>query len=159
MQLFGWLREAGPSLHNRRQRHLTAEDRPRRRSQLPDVVQRRNSRNDCYGSRPCENVREPRKRRTGFSIAFLGCRRQHFFFRLTKLRRTFYEQIERASFRTTWVVSRHPGSVIARVRLRWLGKVRGMSAIGTDRLCQPVRKHSAIGRSAEILPRCRSFSV
>jgi hypothetical protein len=24
------------------------------------------------GSSPCENVREPRKRRTGFSIAFLG---------------------------------------------------------------------------------------
>jgi hypothetical protein len=25
-----------------------------------------------YGARPCENVREPRKRRTVFSIAFFG---------------------------------------------------------------------------------------
>ena len=30
--------------------------------------------------RPCKNVREPRKRRTVFSIAFFGCRRQHFWF-------------------------------------------------------------------------------
>jgi hypothetical protein len=34
-------------------------------------------------------------------------RRQFLVFRLTKLRRTFYEQIERASFRTAWVNSRH----------------------------------------------------
>src|SRR5215470_11833825 len=54
--------------------------------------------------RPCENVREPRKRRTGFSIAFLAQPPPAFLvFRLTKLRRTFYEQIERASFRTAWV--------------------------------------------------------
>jgi hypothetical protein len=34
--------------------------------------------------------------------------RQHFLvFRLTKLRRTFYEQIELASFYTAWVDLRH----------------------------------------------------
>jgi hypothetical protein len=49
-------------------------------------------------------VREPRKRRTVFSIAFFGIAVVSIFvFRFTKLRRTFYEQIEHGSFRTAWV--------------------------------------------------------
>ena len=38
--------------------------------------------------------------------------------------------------RRLWVVSRHPGSAIARVRLRWLGEVRQMSAIGTEEMIE-----------------------
>ena len=53
------------------------------------------------GSRPCENVREPRKRRTVFSIAFFEQPSPELLvFRLTKSRRTFYAQVERGSFRT-----------------------------------------------------------
>ena len=56
------------------------------------------------GSRPCENVREPRKRRTVFSIAFFEQPSPELLvFRLTKSRRTFYAQVERANFRTAWV--------------------------------------------------------
>ena len=50
--------------------------------------------------RPCENVREPRQRRTVFSIAFFGQPSPELLvFRLIKSRRTFYAQIERGSFR------------------------------------------------------------
>jgi len=81
-----------------------------------------------FRPRPCENVHEPRKRRTAFSIAFPGQPSPAVLvFRLTKLRRTFYEQIERASFRTSpdpnpsflrnsslgpsWASSQAPGGV------------------------------------------------
>ena len=41
--------------------------------------------NDCNGARPCENVREPRKRRIVFSIAFFGQTSPELLvFRLTK---------------------------------------------------------------------------
>jgi hypothetical protein len=36
--------------------------------------------NGSYGSRACENVREPRKRRTIFSMPSSDTRRQHFWF-------------------------------------------------------------------------------
>src|SRR5690349_6747528 len=53
------------------------------------------------GSRSCENVREPRKRRIVFSIAFFGQPSREFLvFRLATSRRTFYAQNERGSFRT-----------------------------------------------------------
>jgi len=74
------------------------------------------------GSRPCENVREPRKRRTVFSIAFLGYPSPApLVFRLTKLRRTFYAQIERASFHTAWV-ERRPRNRVSIVRFSALGR-------------------------------------
>jgi hypothetical protein len=61
---------------------------------------------DRKGSRPCENVCEPRKRRIVFSIAFFGQPSPELLvFRLTKSRRTFYAQIERGSFRTASVDS------------------------------------------------------
>src|SRR5215472_7978036 len=51
--------------------------------------------NVCNGSSPCENVRDPRKRRTVFSIAFFGYPSPALLvFRLTKSRRTFYAQNE-----------------------------------------------------------------
>jgi hypothetical protein len=72
-----------------------------------------------YRPRPCENVREPRKRRTVFSIAFFGWPSPALLvFRLTKLRRTFYAQIERASFRTAWTHSSHSSSEVAAVPSR-----------------------------------------
>jgi hypothetical protein len=56
---------------------------------------------DRIGARLCENVREPRKRRTVFSIAFFEqLSPELLVFRLTKLRRNFFAQIERGSFRT-----------------------------------------------------------
>ena len=55
-------------------------------------------------SRTCENVREPRKRRIVFFIAFLRQPSPELLvFRLTKSRRTFYAEIERGSFRTASV--------------------------------------------------------
>ena len=63
--------------------------------------------NDCYGSRPCENVRERINRRIVFSIAFFGQPlRDLLVLRLKKSKRTFYAQIERGSFRTASVDSR-----------------------------------------------------
>src|SRR5262245_51315084 len=54
---------------------------------------------DSYGARPCENVREPRKRRTVFSIAlFEQPSRELFGFQIDQMRRTFYAQIERGVF-------------------------------------------------------------
>src|SRR6516162_8827665 len=59
------------------------------------------------GVHRCENVRAPRKCRIVFSIAFFEYPSPALLvFRLTKLRRTFYERIERASFRTAWTQSR-----------------------------------------------------
>ena len=71
------------------------------------------------GCRPCENVGEPRTRRTVFSITFIGQPSPALLgFRLTKLRRTFYERIERANFRTAWVDLRR--SLFSRqFRLAW----------------------------------------
>ena len=67
-----------------------------------------NTRRSAKRPRPCENMRVPRNRRIVFSIAFFGQPPPTFLvFRLTKLRRTFYAQIERASFRTAWTLSGH----------------------------------------------------
>src|SRR5215468_7142734 len=46
-------------------------------------------------------------------------------------------------------MSHHSDLMIARARLRWLGEVRQMSAIGTDRRCWPSMSMSAVeGRPA-----------
>jgi hypothetical protein len=41
-------------------------------------------------------------------------------------------------------MSRHSDLMIARTRLRWLGEVRQMSAIGTDRRCSRLQTFSAV---------------
>jgi len=74
-----------------------APDRPMRSLMLPAATFA--SRRACIpyegpnvgkGSRPCENVREPRKRRIIFSRAFFGQPSPAFFvFRMTKWRKDF----------------------------------------------------------------------
>jgi hypothetical protein len=57
--------------------------------------------NGRYGARLCENAQEPTRRRIVFSIAlFPVAAIALFLFRLTKLRRTFYAQIECLCFHT-----------------------------------------------------------
>src|SRR5215467_14440365 len=59
--------------------------------------------------RPCENAQEPTMWRIFFSIAhFPIAATGLFFFRLTKLRRTFYVQVECLCFHTGWPQSGHP---------------------------------------------------
>jgi hypothetical protein len=66
-----------------------------------DVVPLLNNPHDRFGARPCENVRERRNPRIVFSIAFFGQPPPELLvLRLKKSRKTFYAQIERASFRT-----------------------------------------------------------
>jgi hypothetical protein len=56
---------------------------------------------DRKGSRLCENAQEPTRRRIVFSIAlFPVAATALFLFRLTKLRRTFYAEIECLCFHT-----------------------------------------------------------
>jgi hypothetical protein len=45
-----------------------------------------------------------------------------------------------------------------RVRLRWLGEVRQMSAIGTDRRCRPSVSRSAVEGRPAVLPLWQVFS-
>src|SRR5215469_4914724 len=58
--------------------------------------------------RPCENAQEPTMWRIFFSIAhFPIAATGLFFFRLTKLRRTFYVQVECLCFHTGWPLCGH----------------------------------------------------
>ena len=103
-----------------------------------------------FGSRPCENVLEPRKRRSVFSIAFFGQPSPELLvFRLTKSRRTFYAQIERGSFRTASVELAHSRARVGRsgtaLRSRWPTRRRIGSRHPSDTLGTCTRE-SALAR-------------
>ena len=90
--------------------------------------------NGNNGWRLCENAQQPAIRRIVFSIAyFLIADTVLFFFRLTKLRRTFYVQVECLCFHTAWVESCHSFPTIGWPGCAWVAGVSSLHGYDAPR--------------------------